>query len=226
MGTPINLGRVFGVQLRVDIAVFLIAAIFVIDGLRRPGLGGVLDEITFVVLLFFSIYLHEMGHALGARLFRIGTLDVTLTFFGGFARLTRQPRTMIEEIVVSFSGPAANLLLAFGLWTFLGSSGSAGVADHSWYILERLAYANLFLGIFNLLPGYPLDGGHIAQAVLARFMRRSQARLITGYIGMGVGGLLILLGLTGGGFGFNVLAGMLLIFIAWQEVQAVKGSRF
>ena len=112
MGSPINIGRVFGVYLRVDIGVFLVAAIFILDGLRQPGLGGVLDEITFVILLFLSIYLHEMGHAFGARMFGIGTLDVTLTFFGGYARLSRQPRTTLEEVVVSFSGPAANLLLA------------------------------------------------------------------------------------------------------------------
>lgn len=226
MGTPINLGRLFGVYLRVDIGVFLIAAFFVIDGLQQPGFGGVVDEVTFVVLLFMSIYLHEMGHAFGARLFGIGTHDVTLTFFGGYARLSRTPRTTLEEVVVSGSGPAANLLLAAGLSFFLGSTTSDGVADHSWFILERLLYANLLLGIFNLLPGYPLDGGNIAQAILARFMRRSRARLITGYIGLGVAGLLVLWGLSMGGFGFTVLVGLMLGFAAWQEVQAVKGSRF
>jgi Zn-dependent protease len=226
MGTPINLGRLFGVYFRVDIGVFLIAAIFVIDGLRQPGFGGVLDEITFVVLLFMSIYLHEMGHAFGARLFGIGTHDVTLTFFGGYARLSRQPRSTLEEVVVSGSGPAANLLLAAGLSFFLDSANSDGVADHSWFILERLLYANLILGLFNLLPAYPLDGGNIAQAVLARFMRRSRARLITGYMGLGVAGLLVLWGLAGGGLGFTVLIGILLGFMAWQEVQSVKGSRF
>ncbi|MFN9542955.1 MAG: hypothetical protein ACK59B_07180, partial [Alphaproteobacteria bacterium] len=68
--------------------------------------------------------------------------------------------------------------------------------------------------------------GNIAQAILARFMRRSRARLITGYIGLGVAGLLVLWGLSMGGFGFTVLVGLMLGFAAWQEVQAVKGSRF
>jgi Zn-dependent protease len=167
-----------------------------------------------------------MGHAFGARLFGIGTQDVTLTFFGGYARLSRQPRGTLQEVVVSGSGPAANLLLAAGLWVFLGSASSDGVADHSWFILERLLYANLILGLFNLLPGYPLDGGSIAQAVLVRFMRRSRARLITGYIGLGIAGLLVLLGLSGAGFGYTVLVGLMLGMAAWQEVEAVKGSRF
>ena len=226
MGTPINLGRLFGVYFRVDIGVFLIAAIFVINGLREPGFGGVIDEVTFVVLLFMSIYLHEMGHAFGARLFGIGTHDVTLTFFGGYARLSRQPRTTVEEVVVSASGPAANLLLAGALAFYLASPDSDGVAMHSWDILWRLQLANLILGLFNLLPAYPLDGGNIAQAVLARFMRRSRARLITGYLGLGVAGLLVLWGLAGGGLGFTVLVGLMLGFLAWQEVQSVKGSRF
>jgi Zn-dependent protease len=77
-----------------------------------------------------------------------------------------------------------------------------------------------------LLPGYPLDGGSIAQAVLVRFMRRSRARLITGYIGLGIAGLLVLLGLSGAGFGYTVLVGLMLGMAAWQEVEAVKGSRF
>jgi Zn-dependent protease len=226
MGTPINLGRLFGVYFRVDIGVFLIAAIFVINGLREPGFGGVIDEVTFVVLLFMSIYLHEMGHAFGARLFGIGTHDVTLTFFGGYARLSRQPRTTVEEVVVSASGPAANLLLAGALAFYLASPDSDGVAMHSWDILWRLQLANLILGLFNLLPAYPLDGGNIAQAVLARFMRRSRARLITGYLGLGVAGLLVLWGLAGGGLGFTILVGLMLGFLAWQEVQSVKGSRF
>lgn len=226
MGTPINLGRLFGVYFRVDIGVFLIAAIFVINGLREPGFGGLIDEVTFVVLLFMSIYLHEMGHAFGARLFGIGTHDVTLTFFGGYARLSRQPRTTLEEVVVSGSGPAANLLLAAALALFLSSPDSDGVAMHSWDILWRLQLANLILGLFNLLPAYPLDGGNIAQAVLARFMRRSRARLITGYLGLGVAGLLVLVGLATGGLGFTVLVGLMLGFMAWQEVQSVKGSRF
>jgi len=226
MGTPINLGRLFGVYFRVDIGVFLIAAIFVINGLREPGFGGLIDEVTFVVLLFMSIYLHEMGHAFGARLFGIGTHDVTLTFFGGYARLSRQPRTTLEEVVVSGSGPAANLLLAAALAFFLSSPDSDSVAMHSWDILWRLQLANLILGLFNLLPAYPLDGGNIAQAVLARFMRRSRARLITGYLGLGVAGLLVLLGLAGGGLGFTVLVGLMLGFMAWQEVHSVRGSRF
>ena len=116
-------------------------------------------------------------------------------------------------------------LLLFAYF-FLTSGTSEGVANHSWEILWRLQMANMFLGLFNLLPGYPLDGGHIAQAVLARFMRRNRARVITGYIGVAVGFLLIALGFQGGGFGFTVLVGILLIIAASQEIQSAQNSRF
>lgn len=224
MGTPINLGRVFGVYLRIDIGIFILAAFFILNGLRQPGFGGVLDELTFVILLVFSIYLHEMGHALGGRLFGIGTLDVTLTFFGGYARLTRPARTTLEEVVVSGAGPAANLAIAGLLfyWVLPQMYGS----EHAGQILFRVAFANLILGVFNLLPGFPLDGGKIACAVLAKFMRRPRARVITGYIGVGVGFLLIALDLQGGSFSYNSLLGILLIVAASQEIQAANNSRF
>ncbi len=226
MGTPISLGRVFGVHLRVDITVLLVAAMFVVNGLGANGLSGVLDEVTFVILLFLSIYLHEMGHAAGGRLFGISTLDVTLTFFGGYARLGRQPRGTVEEVVVSFAGPAANLAIAGALFWWLDSQQGIGLSNHSWQILWRLADANLALGIFNLLPGYPLDGGHIARAVLTNFMKRNRARVVVGYIGVGIGFLLLALGLQSGGLGFTVFLGILLIISASQEIQAANSSRF
>lgn len=224
MGSPINIGRVFGVYLRIDVFVFLMVAFFVMDGLREPGLGGALDGLTFGILLIFSIYLHEMGHAFGARLFGIGTLDVTLTFFGGYARLTRTPRTTLEEIVVSGSGPAANLLIWYTLMYWILPQADLG--GHSGDILYRVAFANMVLGFFNLLPGYPLDGGAIATAILSKFMRRGRARLITGYIGVGIGFLLIAWDLQAATFGFNAMLGILLIFAASQEIQSAQNSRF
>lgn len=224
MGSPINIGRVFGVYLRIDIGVFLLAAFFLLNGLRQPGLGGVVDELTFVVLFIISIYLHEMGHAFGARLFGISTIDVTLTFFGGFARLSRPARTTLEEVVVSGSGPAMNLAIAGLLFYWVLPQFAESM--HTASILYRVAFANMVLGIFNLLPGYPLDGGKIACAILAKFMRRPRARVITGYIGVGVGFLLIALDLQSGSFSFNAMVGILLIFAASQEIQAANNSRF
>lgn len=221
MGTPYPLGKVFGVMVRIEATMFILAAFFVAQGFITGGLTGALNAGTFAVLLFFSIYLHEMGHAFAGSLFKIKTLDVTLTFFGGYARLLGSPRTPFQQVVVSFGGPAANLLIAGALYWY-----AANTPDVS-RIVVNLAYANLFLGIFNLLPGFPLDGGKIAAATLSNFMSSSRARVITGYIGIGVGILVIIWGFQSGGLGMlNLLIGFMLIMAAAQEIQSAGGGRF
>jgi Zn-dependent protease len=220
MGTPIDLGKIFGVNVRLDLSLLLLAAFIVVNGASARGMPGALDAATFAILLFFCIYLHEMGHAFGGWLFGIRTIDVTLTFFGGYARLIGVPRGSLQQVVVSFAGPAANLLIAGALYWYEANINGAS------YLVSRLADANLFLGFFNLLPGYPLDGGHIAAAVLSNFMPLSRARVITGYIGVAIGLLLIVWGLQSGGFGFNAMIGILLILAASQEIQMNRGGRF
>lgn len=227
MGTPIELGRLFGVQVRVELTVLIIAALFIFMGVgNNPTAQDLLNQTTFVILLFVSIFLHEMGHAFGAWLFGIRTIDVTLSFFGGYARLDPPPRGAFEDIVVSFAGPAANLAIAGLLYIWLYNGGAAqNLSEHTWIILARVMQANLFLGLLNLLPGHPLDGGHIARAVLSMFLPMTTARLIVGYIGVAVGFLFIGLDLTGG-FGFGLFIGLLLVLVASQEIQAARSSRF
>jgi stage IV sporulation protein FB len=226
MGTPINLGRVFGVYLRLDVSLLLLAAFWGLDGLRYGGLQGMFDQLTFSVLLFACIFLHEVGHATAAAIFGISTLDVTLTFFGGYARLSRPTRGTLQEVTVSFAGPAMNLTIAGVLYLLLFNDNGLVLDPHSWTILGQLYWANLVLGIFNLLPGYPLDGGHIARSVLANFMPNRNARIVVGYIGVGVGFLLVALALRSGGIGLNMFVGFLLIWAASMEIQAARSSRF
>lgn len=225
MGTPIELGRLFGVPVRVELTVLLVAAIFIVTGVGKNPTGqDLLNQTTFVILLFVSIFLHEMGHAFGAWLFGIRTVDVTLSFFGGYARLDPPPRRAFEDIVVSFAGPATNLAIGGLLYLWLYSA-AADIPENTWIILYRVMYANLFLGALNLLPGHPLDGGHIARAVLSMFMPLTSARLIVGYIGVAVGFLFIGLDLTSG-FGYGVMIGLLLVLVASQEIQAARSGRF
>jgi Zn-dependent protease len=221
MGGALDLGKIFGVNVRVEATVLLLAAFVIVNDFGRSGTAGLLGGATFAVLLIFSIYLHEMGHAFAGRLFGIRTLDVTLTFFGGYARLVGVPRGSFQNVVVSFGGPATNLLIAAVLYWY------AANVDGTSELVYRLAYVNLFLGLFNLLPGYPLDGGHIAAAVLSNFMPMSRARTITGYIGVAIGFLLIVLGLQSGLNGaFTMMIGLMLIMAASQEIQTNRGGRF
>lgn len=221
MGGSIDLGKVFGVNVRIELTVLILAAFIIVNDFGRGGSAGLLDGATFAVLLIFSIYLHEMGHAFSGWLFGIRTLDVTLTFFGGYARLVGVPRGSFQNVVVSFGGPAANLLIAGILYWYQAN------VDSSSDIVSRVAFANMFLGVFNLLPGYPLDGGHIAAAILSNFMPTSRARVVTGYIGVAIGLLLVALGFQSGlGGTFTALIGFMLILAASQEIQTNRGGRF
>jgi stage IV sporulation protein FB len=220
-GTPIPLGKTFGVMVRLDVTLFLLAAFYAINGLLDGGLDGLFNALMFAVLLFFSVYLHEMGHAAAGSLFGIGTLDVTLSFFGGYTRYSRAPRTPLEQAITAFGGPATNLLIAAILYWYATNTPDVN------FLVWQMMIVNLFLGVFNLLPGFPLDGGHIAAAVMSKFMRQSQARVITGYIGVGIGLLLIALSLQGTfGGPLTIMVGILLIIAASQEIQMNQGGRF
>lgn len=222
-GAPISIGRLFGVHLRIDVTLFLLAGFFMLNGLNYGGLSGVLSELTFAILLILSVALHEFGHAAAAAVFRIRTLDVTLTFFGGYARLSSQPRGSFQDAVISFAGPATNLALGALLYFWLSTPESMFQSDRG--LIDRLAYANIFLGVFNLLPGYPLDGGHVTRAILQSFMPRNRARLIVGYGGVAIGFIIVALALQMRDFGFMLLFGFLFIYIASMEVQAARSSR-
>ena len=234
-GTPFPLGKIFGVMVRLDASLLLLIALFVVQSLGG-GVAGIVNALTFAVLLIFSIYLHEMGHAIAASWFNIRTLDVTLMFFGGYARLLGVPKTPFQQIVVSFAGPAVNLLIAAALYFYMANSG------HVTELLWQLTATNLFLGAFNLLPGFPLDGGRITAAIISNFMPARQARVIAGYIGVGLGLLLIgaslktmfgspvevqlgLFAFTIGG-PFTILLAFLLIVAASQEIQMNQDGRF
>jgi len=223
-GSSIPLGRFFGVFVRFDVTLLLLAAFFVLRGLERGGFQGALNELTFVVLLFVCVFLHELGHAAAAYVFGIRTLDVTLHFFGGYARLSSPPRRRFDDAVISFAGPAVNLAIAGLLYLWKEQIVTDENTWNAYYLVRNLWWANLFLGIFNLLPGYPLDGGNITRAVLSNWMTHARARLIVAYLGVAIG-----FGLVAYGFPdsiFTMIFGGLFIYLASMEIQAAQSSRF
>lgn len=218
MGGPISLGKFLGVHVRVESSLFLLAAFVVFSGYRSAGLAGVSYELTFVACLFVCIFLHELGHAAAARAFAIETRDVTLSFFGGYARLSRAPQGWAEA-AISAAGPAVNLALAAFLFWWIRAVPHS---PQSMRLFFDLQWANLLLGAFNLLPGYPLDGGSIARALLTRFMPRRRARLAVGYIGVAIGLGLVAIGFQG--IAYTLIVGLLLIFAAAVEIKSARGA--
>lgn len=188
----------------------------------NPGL--ILFSILNVLSLVVCVILHEFGHALTARRFGVDTRDIIMTPIGGIARLERMPDGRGQEFWVAIAGPAVNfaiaLLIALG---YIIASGNQLFTSGFWLDEEgQLAYfkllllTNLFLGLFNLIPAFPMDGGRILRSLLSLYMSRSKATRIASVAGQAIAVLMFIMGLY---FGRYILAmiGVFIFYTARQE---------
>jgi Zn-dependent protease len=169
-----KLGRVAGIDLFLH-PTFLFVLI--------PVLTGGLSPLSLVAL-FGCVVLHELGHALMARRFGIETLDITLYPIGGVARLQRMPRAPGAELLIALAGPAVNFAIVGALMglELLGP----GVMEPDTSIgafVAGLMLVNLVLGLFNLIPAFPMDGGRVLRALLTGWVGRVRATTIAATIG-------------------------------------------
>jgi len=167
--------------------------------LQYRSLAPTVVGVAFILALFACVLLHEYGHALAARHFGIATRDITLLPIGGVARLERMPEQPNQELWVALAGPAVNLVIAVVLAAYLQLTGhfeplSQTGMTHGAF-LERLLFANLFLVGFNMIPAFPMDGGRILRALLAKRMQYARATGIAAVIGQGAAFVFALLGL-------------------------------
>ena len=145
------------------------------------------------IIFFLSILAHEMSHSIVARRYGIGVSSITLFVFGGVSNLTKEPENSRQEFWIAIVGPLASFLMAliFAIaWYLLKpiEEGAAGVAVH-------LAAINLAIGIFNLVPGFPLDGGRVLRSVFwARKRNIVDATRLASTIGQGVAFAIMALG--------------------------------
>ena len=176
-----KMGRFAGIDFYIH-ATFLL--VFLIMGEFRDGLARALESILLICAVFGCVLLHELGHALMARRFGIGTVDITLYPIGGVARLQRMPRAPGAELLIALAGPAVNFAIAAVVlgflivcWLVLGLTWSFNS------LLVELLIINLALGLFNLIPAFPMDGGRVLRALLSTKLGRAQATRIASTVG-------------------------------------------
>ena len=161
------IGRPLGIPVYVSPYWFLIAALFVsfyASSLKGSVQGSALRYVVaaaFVVLLYLSVLVHELSHCAVARAFGLPVRRILLYPLGGFSEIEQEPQTPGREFLVSGAGPLLSFVLAavgYGIIVMLEPAGIARI------LIDQLILANVLVGIFNLLPGLPLDGGRMLRA--------------------------------------------------------------
>lgn len=232
MRTQYSLGTLFGIELRADWSWLFTFGLVVwyLNGSYFPTnypewtTGATLSAAIATSLLFFaSILAHELGHSLISKRLGMPVPSITLVIFGGLAQLDHEPERARDEFLIAAAGPLVSFALAltFGLLVWAGPGVvSVPLAAFS----QWLGLANLILGLFNLLPGFPLDGGRIVHAVLWALTRDfHKATRLAGVSGQVLAFTLIFwstLLILQGDWG----NGIWVAFVAWFISQATKQS--
>jgi Zn-dependent protease/CBS domain-containing protein len=230
MGQSIRIGRIFGVQIGLHPSWFVIALIvtYTMAAVELPGTyKGWGEGLYWIVgavisLLFFaSVLAHELSHAVVARRFGLKVRDITLFIFGGAATLEGEPKQPRDEALIAAAGPLTSLAIGavlFGIDVLVDQQEILAIVG--W-----LGFINITLGLFNLIPGFPMDGGRILHALLWKIRRdRSVATRNAAGVGRLFGYLLI----AGGIFlifqGANLFTGVWLALIGWFLSNAAESA--
>jgi stage IV sporulation protein FB len=219
MGWSFPIGTVKGTVIRLHVTFVLFLVFIGVSHYTQGGPGAALEGVLFMALLFLCVLLHEFGHIFAARRYGIQTPDIVLLPIGGVARLERIPEEPAQELVVALAGPAVNVVIAAVLLLLLGGLPPAEgteVQNPGVGLLARLASANIFLVLFNLIPAFPMDGGRVLRAFLASRMGYARGTQIAAQVGQAAAFALGLWGLLGG----NVM----LLFIALFVYMAASSE--
>ncbi len=252
LGPGIPIGRIFGIRIYIDpswIFIFLLVTWNLAAGalaVVHPEWGPTTIWLVAIVasLLFFgSVLAHELAHSLVARSQGVPVRRITLFMFGGVADIEREPPSPRAEFLITVVGPLTSLVI--GIICLLIGTAIAGISNLSIYdpegllaqlnplstILLWLGPINIVLAVFNLVPGFPLDGGRILRSIIWAISNNLRlATRIASLIGQAIGWLMILAGVAmifGAHipfFGTGLVSGLWLIFIGWFLSSAASQS--
>lgn len=232
MESTFRLARIRGIDVGIHYTWFIAFVVFAII-LARGQYPNTYDDwsetqywivaIITVLLLFLSVVLHEFGHAITAQSRGVPVRSITLFIFGGVAVLERDAEEAGDEFLIAIAGPVVSLALGglFGaIWYVLRD-----VNEQLSALLAYLAFINVVLAVFNMIPGFPLDGGRVLRAIIWRItgsMRR--ATRIVATIGVGFGTLFIFIGILTIATG-NLVNGIWGIVLGWFLQNAAQQSQ-
>ncbi|MFC3957735.1 site-2 protease family protein [Halovivax cerinus] len=231
MWKSFRIGSLFGIPIKLDVTFLLILPVFaIIIGRQIEGVVEILNEVgagievaaltggltpylwgfVAAIGLFAGVVLHELGHSLTARRFGYPIDSITLWLLGGIASLSDMPENWRQEFAIAIAGPIVSVLIGIGSFVAfqITPGGQAGLR----FTFAYLAILNVVLAIFNLLPAFPMDGGRVLRALLARNQPYAKATRQAATVGKFFAVLMGLFGL----FAWNpvLIAVALFVYIA------------
>ncbi len=194
------IAHVSNIPVRIDYRWFFVLALMSwataisINSLIGNFFTSFLFGLITTLFFFVSIFLHELAHAFAARMEGVEVVEIVLHPFGGLARFRREPDSPRAEFRIAIAGPVASFMLSLvflGLMAIFNLLGTNILAPFFFV----LALGNFLLAVFNLFPGYPLDGGRVLRAYLRRGgTDLNEATILTGRIGQGIGAVMLIFG--------------------------------
>ena len=199
----IRIGSAFGIPIRLDLTFLLVLPLFAwLIGNDIASLTGVVNDLfgsaievapltagsmqwvlgsAAAIGLFLCVLLHEFGHSLVAMRYGYEIESITLWLFGGVARFTEMPEDWKQELTIAIAGPIVSIGL--GVLAYVGFLVLPTALDPVKFVVGYLALTNVVLAVFNMLPGFPMDGGRVLRALLARTRPHAQATKIAAEVG-------------------------------------------
>lgn len=233
MGRGIKLFKILGIQISLDYTWFIVFGLVawsLAQGyfpLTVPGLGiytYVFIGIISAILLFVCVLIHELSHSYTSNRLGLDIKEIKLFIFGGVAQLTKEPEDPATELKIAVAGPAASIALAGIFWILTQLVKTFHLYPIAAAIFEYLTTINIVLVVFNMIPGFPLDGGRVLRAIWWKKTGDIQkATQAASKAGKGFSLLLILFGFTQIFFG-NFVGGLWMVFIGMFLQQAAESS--
>ena len=162
-----HLFRISGIPLSVHYSFLLLLAYIGYQGWMAQAATGLIWSVLIVCAFFACVVMHELGHSFAARRYGVGVRRILLMPIGGMAEFDSLPREPGKEMVITFAGPAVNFALAVLLWLPYNQLPQQILFYSAQGLLFQLFWANIIMGLFNLAPVFPMDGGRIFRALLA-----------------------------------------------------------
>jgi len=241
-----RIGSMFGIPIKLDLTFLLVLPLFGwLIGSQVGQWAGILNQFMGTQLdaaaltagampwilgmaaalgLFGGVVLHELGHSLVAMRFGFPIDSITLWILGGIAQLSDQPEDWRQELLIAIAGPIVSVIL--GVAFYLVLVVLPATPDFLGFLLGYLALVNVSLAIFNMLPGFPMDGGRVLRALLARNRPFARATQLAAEVGKAVAIFLGLFGLLGGNLILIGIAFFIYIGASGESQRTVLNAVF